>query len=100
MPEFDVTVVTLRSGTHTVRVEADDAGAARSLVQAECEGNQCHCPPEWCSENVQSDVVTVRQVVLLGVDPIAANAVAKAVRGITEALLDSPSSRPAVTARS
>ncbi len=85
MPEFEVTVVTLRSGTHTVRVEADDAAAARSLVQGECEGNQCHCPPEWCTEDVQTDVVSVRQVVLPGVDPIAAYAIAKTVRGITEA---------------
>jgi hypothetical protein len=57
-----VTVVTIRSGTHTVRVDAPDAAAAHSIVQAEaeCRTSQCHCPPEWCTDDIQSDVVTVR----------------------------------------
>ena len=76
MPEFEVTVVTVRSGTHSVRVEADDAAAARSLIQSDCDDNQGHCPPEWCTDDVDSDVADVRLVVLDGVAPIAADGVA------------------------
>ncbi len=64
MTEFNVTVVTVRSGTHIVRVEADNAAAARSLVQSDCNENECHCPPEWCTDDVQSDAVDVREIVL------------------------------------
>src|SRR6266852_7959661 len=99
LPEFDVTVVTIRSGSRTVRVDADDATAARNLVQSECDDNQCHCPPEWCAEDVQSNVVSASQVLVKGVDPTAANAVTNAGFGITAALLDSPSSPSAVSAR-
>jgi hypothetical protein len=62
LPEFDVTVLTLRSGTQTIRVEADDPVAARALVHSECGGGRCHCPPEWCTDDVQTDVVAVRTV--------------------------------------
>jgi hypothetical protein len=61
LPEFDVTILTVRSGTYTIRVEADDCTAARSLAQSDCDTNQCHCPPEWCTEDVQSQVVSARQ---------------------------------------
>jgi hypothetical protein len=61
LPEFDVTILTLRSGTHTVRVAADDASAARDQVQAECDGGENQCPPEWCTDDVASTVVNVRQ---------------------------------------
>jgi hypothetical protein len=62
LPEFDVMVVTVRSGTHTVRVEADDAAAARKLIQTECDANEGHCPPESCRDDVESTVTDVRQV--------------------------------------
>ena len=62
MPEFEVTVVTTRAGTHTIRLEAPDAVTAQSVVQAECGADQCHCPPDWCTDDVQSDVVSVREV--------------------------------------
>ena len=55
-------VVTVRSGTHTVRVEADDAVAARKLIQTECDANEGHCPPESCRDDVESTVTDVRQV--------------------------------------
>jgi hypothetical protein len=60
VPEFEVTILTVRSGTYTIRVEADDCTAARSLVQSDCDTNQCHCPPGWCTEDVQSNVVSAR----------------------------------------
>jgi hypothetical protein len=62
MPEFEVTVVTTRAGTHTIRLEAPDAVTAQSVVEAECGTDQCHCPPDWCTDDVQSDVVSVREV--------------------------------------
>jgi hypothetical protein len=55
-------VVTVRSGTYAVRVEADDAAAARKLIQTECDANEGHCPPESCSDDVESTVTDVRQV--------------------------------------
>ena len=62
MPEFEVTVVTTRAGTQIIRLEAPDAVTAQSVVQAECRTDQCHCPPDWCTDDVQSDVVSVREV--------------------------------------
>jgi hypothetical protein len=62
MPEFEVTVVTTRAGTHTIRLEAPDAVTAQSVVEAECGTHQCHCPSDWCNDDVQSDVVSVREV--------------------------------------
>lgn len=76
MPEFDVTIVTVRSGAQTIRLEAEDAHAARSLVQADCDDNYCHCPPDWCTDDISSDVTEVRLVVLDGVTLISAKGVA------------------------
>jgi hypothetical protein len=59
LPEFDVTVLTVRSGTQTLRVEADDVVAARALVHSECGEGRCHCPPEWCTDDVESMIVSV-----------------------------------------
>ena len=60
MPEYEVVVVTIRSGTHSLRVAADDAISARAIVESECAGDNCHCPPEWCTDDVQTEVVDVR----------------------------------------
>jgi hypothetical protein len=62
LPDFEVTIVTVRSGTHTVCVEADDAAAARRVIQSDCDANQSHCPPDWCTDNVDSDVTDVTLV--------------------------------------
>jgi hypothetical protein len=62
LAEFDVTVLTVRSGTRTLRVQADDASAARTLIQSECADDCCHCPAESCTDDIQSDVVEVRVV--------------------------------------
>jgi hypothetical protein len=63
MPEFDVSVLAIRSGTHTVRVVGDGAAVVRTLVQSECDAGEHHCPPEWCSDDVESTVLEVKQVV-------------------------------------
>ena len=61
MPEFDVTVLTFRSGSHTVRVQASDPAAARGLVQAELDSGESHCPAEWCTDDVDSTLLDVKQ---------------------------------------
>lgn len=75
LPEFDVTVLTFRSGSHTVRVEAADSAAARGQVQAECDRGECHCPAELCTDDVDSTLLDVRQVALDDVVILAADGV-------------------------
>ena len=75
MPEFEVTVTTIRSGTRSVRIVADDANSARELVAAECRQDLHHCPPDWCVDDVQTDIASVREVVLKGVVLITADAI-------------------------
>ena len=74
MPEFDVTVLTFRSGSHTVRVQASDP-AARGLAQAELDSGESHCPADWCTDDVDSTLLDVKQVVLDDVTIIAADGV-------------------------
>ena len=64
LPEFDVAVLTFRSGIHTVRVQAADPAAARAQVQAECDAGGCHCPAEFCTDDVDSTLLDVKQVAL------------------------------------
>jgi hypothetical protein len=75
LPEFDVAILTVRSGIRTVRVVADDAATAHALVQAECDAGLCHCSPEWCTDDIDSTVLHVRQVVLDNVTLISADSV-------------------------
>jgi hypothetical protein len=53
LPEFDIGLLTVRSGSRIVRVTAADVAAARGLIQGECDTGQCHCPPEWCTDEVE-----------------------------------------------
>jgi hypothetical protein len=62
LPEFDVTVRTIRCGMRTIRLSAPDAAVARVLVESEFHAGDGHCPPEWCTDDVQSLVVQVRDV--------------------------------------
>jgi hypothetical protein len=75
LPEFDVAVLTVRSGTHTLRVVAEDASAARSSIQAECTAGQCECPPECCTDDVETSILHIRQVVLDEVTLITADGI-------------------------
>ncbi len=93
MPEFDVGVLTVRSGTRVVRVTADDAAAARSLLEVECDTSQCHCPPEWCTDNVESTVLDVRRVVLDRVTMIAADGVGFGTLYVDDSLCRQPEPR-------
>jgi hypothetical protein len=62
VPEFDVALLTIRSWTRTVRVTADDSIAARNLIQAECEARQCDCPPEACTDDIDTTIVHIKRV--------------------------------------
>jgi hypothetical protein len=62
LPEFDLSVVTTRSGTHTIRVTATTATEALRAIEAECSAGQCHCPAEACKDDLYSSVIGVRQV--------------------------------------
>jgi len=75
LPEFDVTVLTFRSGSHTVRVEAADPTAARRQVQAECDSGECHCAAESCTDDVDSTLLDVKQVALDDVVILSADGV-------------------------
>jgi hypothetical protein len=73
MPEFDVGLLTIRSGTRLVRIVADDSLSARNLIQAECDGGLCDCPPEACTDDVETTVLYVKQVALDEFTLIAGN---------------------------
>jgi hypothetical protein len=73
LSEFDVTVLTFRSGSHTLRVEAADPTDARAQVQAELDSGAGHCPASWCTDDVDSTLLDVKQVVLDDVTIIAAD---------------------------
>ena len=64
MPEFDVGLLTIRLGTRLVRIVSDDSLTARNLIQAECDGGQCDCPPEACTDDVETTILYVKQVAL------------------------------------
>lgn len=62
MPEFAVTIQTVRVGMHTLSLVAEDVDAARMLAQAECDAGAYHCPPDWCTDDVVSTPVRVKQL--------------------------------------
>lgn len=66
LPEFEITIETVRSGTRILHVSAVDAVAARLLAESACEAGDGHCPPEWCIDDVQSAVVRVRPAAVGG----------------------------------
>ena len=62
MPDFDVAIQTIRTGRRIIRLSAADAETARMQVTSECETGECDCPPEWCTDDVQTVVVQVRPI--------------------------------------
>ena len=75
-PTAAPTVVTIRSGTRIVRVAAEDAAAARTSIEGECEAGECDCPQEFCTDDVETTVRDLRQVVLDNVTLITGGGVA------------------------
>ncbi len=62
MPDFDVSVHTIRCGTHTVRVVVDEAAAARRLMQSEPDADQHRCTTRAGTDEVKSIVLDTGQV--------------------------------------
>ncbi len=61
MREFEVTVLTTRSGTTVVLVEAFDHQAAINAVREELASGDFSAPPEQCTNDVQTEIWTVRE---------------------------------------
>ncbi len=49
LPEFEITILTIRSGGHTIRIQADNATEARGLAEAECRDDRAYLSAEWCT---------------------------------------------------
>ena len=63
MPEFQVVLHTVRSGSGSIWLNAEDAASASELARRDCDAGLLHCPPEWCTDDVQTTVLEVHQIV-------------------------------------
>jgi hypothetical protein len=59
---FEVTVVTIRSGTTSVVITAVDREAAASTVRVQLASGEHTAPPEHCTDDVQTEIWTIREV--------------------------------------
>jgi hypothetical protein len=59
---FEVTVLTTRSGTTSVVITAVDRDAAASTVCELLATGECTAPPEQCTDDVQTEIWTIREV--------------------------------------
>ena len=59
---FEVTVVTIRSGTTAVVITAVDRDAAASTVREQLAGGEYTAPPEHCTDDVQTEVWAIREI--------------------------------------
>ena len=59
---FEVTVLTTRSGTTTVVVTAGDRDAAASTVAEQLASGDYTVPPEHCTDDIQTEIWTIREV--------------------------------------
>lgn len=59
--EFEVTVVTTRSGTTVVRVAASDRESALSSVREELASGDFTTPADQCTDDVQTEIWTIRE---------------------------------------
>ena len=50
------------TGGHSLPCFVPLSAAARALVESECLHDEYHCPAQWCTDEVQSEVVEVRTV--------------------------------------
>jgi hypothetical protein len=60
--QFDVTVVTTRCGTTTAIIAAEDRDSALTTVRGELEGGDFTAPPEHCTDDVQTEIWTIREL--------------------------------------
>jgi hypothetical protein len=59
---FEVTVVTTRCGTTTAIIAAEDRDSALTTVRGELEGGDFTAPPEHCTDDVQTEIWTIREL--------------------------------------
>jgi len=59
---FEVTLLTTRSGTTTVVVTAGDRDAAASTVAEQLASGDYTVPPEHCTDDVQTEIWTIREL--------------------------------------
>ena len=63
MGRYEVTVLTTRTGTIVVVVGAPDRAAALNMVREELASGDLTAPPEHCTDDVQTEIWAVRQLV-------------------------------------
>jgi hypothetical protein len=59
---FEVTVVTIRSGTTAVVITAVDREAAASTIREQLASGEYTAPPEHCTDDIQTEVWTIREL--------------------------------------
>ncbi|MDQ6673470.1 MAG: hypothetical protein M3069_22455 [Chloroflexota bacterium] len=59
---FEVTVVTIRSGTTAVVITAVDREAAASTVREQLASGEYTAPPEHCTDDIQTEIWTIREL--------------------------------------
>jgi hypothetical protein len=59
---FEVTVLTTRSGATAVVVPACDREAARATVADQLSSGDFIAPPEHCTDDVQTEIWTIREL--------------------------------------
>ncbi len=59
---FEVTLLTTRSGTAAVVITAVDCDAATSAVRELIATGECTAPPEHCTDDLQTEIWTIREV--------------------------------------
>jgi hypothetical protein len=59
---FEVTLVTTRSGTTAVVTVAVDRDAAASAVREQLASGDYTAPPEHCTDDVQTEIWTIREL--------------------------------------
>ena len=60
--EFEVTVLTTRSGTTAVVIAAVDHEAAASAVREQLASGDYAAPPEHCTDDIQTEIWTIREL--------------------------------------
>ena len=60
--EFEVTVLTTRSGSTCVVIQAPDREEALSIIRDELSSGEFTAPPEHCTDDVQIEIWSVREL--------------------------------------
>jgi hypothetical protein len=60
--EFEVTLLTTRFGTTTIRVSAADRDEARRVIDVEISTGDHIAPPEYCTDDVQTEICAIREI--------------------------------------